>query len=225
MKKIISLIFIISAVALLGCQPPALAEEETAGDLLLKLSENQDKTQGEDIPLNNPLGFSNEVIDGLHVTGKPVEVDIDEYRLVVTGEVDNPLSLTFNQVKEMESKRIFVVLNCPGFFTDEGYWTGVDLRDLLDIAGIQEDAFRLSFISIDGYTSTLSLESVMKNEGILVAYHFQDKEFPEVHGYPLRIVAEAEPGNVWVKWLAEIKVMDSDNNTGNTMPENRVDKE
>jgi DMSO/TMAO reductase YedYZ molybdopterin-dependent catalytic subunit len=209
MKKIIIIIFIVSAIAFSGCQPPALAEEGISGDLLSKLAESQDETQDGDIPLNNPLGFSYEVIDGLHVTGEPVEVDIDEYRLKITGEVDNPLSLTFDQVKEMESKRIFAVLDCPGFFTDEGYWTGVDLKDLLELAGYHEDASKLSFISIDGYTGNLSLESVMKNESILVAYHFQDKEFPEVHGYPLRIVAKSEPGNVWVKWLAEIKVRDS----------------
>jgi DMSO/TMAO reductase YedYZ molybdopterin-dependent catalytic subunit len=220
MKKIIIIIFVASVIALFGCQPPALAEEEIAGDLLSKLAENQDGTQDEDIPLNNPLGFSNEVIEGLHVTGKPVEVDIDEYRLKVTGEVDNPLSLTFSQVKEMESKRMFAVLNCPGFFTDEGYWTGVDLRYLLELTGLHEGAFMVSFTSIDGYTGTLSLESIMESEGMLVAYHFQDKEFPEVHGYPLRIVAEAEPGNVWVKWLAEIIVLDSDDKADNTMPEN-----
>jgi DMSO/TMAO reductase YedYZ molybdopterin-dependent catalytic subunit len=209
MKKIILLIFMISTIALLGCQPPALAEEETAGDLLLKMTESQEEAQDEDIPLNNPLGFTNEVIDGLHVTGNPVEVDIDEYRLEVSGEVDNPLSLTFDEIKEMESKRIFAVLDCPGFFADEGYWTGVELKSLLELAGVHEDAFRISFVSIDGYTGTLSLEDIMENEGILVAYHFQDKEFPEVHGYPLRIVAKGVTGNVWVKWLAEIKVLDS----------------
>jgi DMSO/TMAO reductase YedYZ molybdopterin-dependent catalytic subunit len=135
-------------------------------------------------------------------------VDIDEYRLEVTGGVDTHLSLTFDQVKEMESKRIFAVLNCPGFFTDEGYWTGVDLRHLLELAGVNKDALRLNFIGLDDYTGTISLERVMANDGILVAYHFQDKEFPEVHGYPLRIVANGEPGNVWVKWLSEIKVLD-----------------
>jgi DMSO/TMAO reductase YedYZ molybdopterin-dependent catalytic subunit len=200
----------ISTIILFGCQPTALAEEETAGDLLLKMAENRDEVQDEDIPLNNPLGFSNQLIEGLHVTGNPVEVDIDEYRLEVTGEVDNPLNLTFDEIKEMESKRIFAVLNCPGFFTDKGYWTGVELKYLLELAGMHEDASSISFISIDGYTGTLSLEDIMENEDIMVAYHFQDKEFPEVHGYPLRIVASGVLGNVWVKWLAEIKVLDSE---------------
>jgi DMSO/TMAO reductase YedYZ molybdopterin-dependent catalytic subunit len=44
------------------------------------------------------------------------------------------------------------------------------------------------------------------NGNVFVAYHFNDKEFHKVHGYPLRITADGEPGYVWVKWLGEIRV-------------------
>ena len=90
-------------------------EEESSGDLLLKLQEKQDEFSG-----GAALGGSYPEVDGLHVTGTPVKVSISQYRLEVKGAVDNPLSLTFDQVKDMESVRKFMTLVCPGFFTDEG---------------------------------------------------------------------------------------------------------
>jgi sulfite oxidase len=42
--------------------------------------------------------------------------------------------------------------------------------------------------------------------GMLVAYSFEDKPLPKVHGYPLRVVAKDQPGSRWVKWLGEIVV-------------------
>lgn len=146
------------------------------------------------------------LFEGLHITGKPIDVDIDEYRLNITGKVDRELSLTFSDVKAMKSVRKKIDLTCPGFFTDTGYWTGVPVYDLLQKAGIKRSATQVTFSTVTGgYTSELPIERV-KEKGILVAYHFNDKEFHRVHGYPLRLVAQGEPGNVWVKWLGNIIV-------------------
>ncbi|MES0342310.1 MAG: molybdopterin-dependent oxidoreductase [Candidatus Humimicrobiaceae bacterium] len=176
---------------------------EDISDLLLKLQEKQDEIAG-----GAALGGGYVEVDGLHVTGNPVAVSISQYRLEVSGAVDNPLSLTFGEVKEMESVRIFISLVCPGFFTDEGYWTGVKVSKLLELAQINEDAARVRFTSLDGdYNRTLSVEKIMENEGIIIAYHFNDKEFSEIHGYPLRVAAENEPGYIWVKWLGKIEVL------------------
>ena len=146
------------------------------------------------------------LVDGLHVTGTPVKVDIEAYRLKVEGAVNNPLSLSFEDIQAMEAQQIYAELNCPGFFTDVGYWTGVRVRDILDKAGISEDAAAVAFIALGGsYRQQLPLELV-KEDGFLIAYKLNDKIFPPVHGYPLRLVAKGEPGSTWVKWLGEIRV-------------------
>jgi len=169
------------------------------------IAETQDSTTTTQNSLLEELGDG--VVDGLHVTGMPpIEVDIDKYRLNITGEVENTLSLTFDEIKQMKSVRKYVELNCPGAFTDKGYWTGVEISDLLEKAIVKKGASKISFISIDGgYKQSLSIEKVY-NEGFLIAYEFNDKEFSKLNGYPLRIVAKNEPGYVWVKWLGDIKV-------------------
>jgi len=145
--------------------------------------------------------------EGLHITGTPIDVDINTYRLKIIGAVDKELSLTFDEIKNIESVREDIELICPGFFVDKGYWTGVPVIELLNMAGIKEEAKKVEFISIDGsYKQTLPIEK-LDNEGFLISYQFNDKEFSKYHGYPLRLVAKGEAGSYWVKWLGEIKVI------------------
>jgi DMSO/TMAO reductase YedYZ molybdopterin-dependent catalytic subunit len=82
----------------------------------------------------------------------------------------------------------------------------VPVRDLLALAGVRPGADRVVFTSLSqGYTSALSLAD-LERDGVLVAYEFDGKPFPVVHGYPLRLTAKDHEGNVWVKWLGEIQV-------------------
>ncbi len=152
------------------------------------------------------IGGAYPLVEGLHVTGQPLDIDIETFRLEVLGAVQTPLSLSLEEIRSMAAQREFVALVCPGFFVDEGYWTGVRIGDLISLAGIKEEANTVSFISADGgYSANFSLDEV-KAEGMLIAYAFEDKPFPKVHGYPLRVVAKDHPGNRWVKWLGKIVV-------------------
>ena len=152
------------------------------------------------------IGGSYPLVDGLHVTGTPVDIDIETYRLEIRGAVETPLSLSLEQIKAMEVRRAFVVLECPGFFTDQGNWTGVGIADLLNLAGVRPEAEQIRFVAADGgYSANLKLAEVT-GEGMLVAYAFEGKPLPKVHGYPLSVVAKDQPGNRWVKWLGQIVI-------------------
>jgi len=152
------------------------------------------------------IGGAYPVVEGLHVTGQPVDIDIDTFRLEVSGAVETPLRLSLEEIQAMAAEREFVTLVCPGFFVDEGHWTGVAIGDLITLASLEDEASTVSFISADGsYSVNLGLDEVMA-EGMLIAYAFEDKPLHKVHGYPLRVVAKDQPGNRWVKWLGKIVV-------------------
>lgn len=169
--------------------------------------------------VNIPLATGNKISEttpvqtaeeGLHRTGVPIDVDIKTYRLKITGAVDKEVNLTFDELKKMESVREEIELVCEDLyqdnFVDKGYWTGVRVIDLLNLVGIKKDAKDVEFISIDdSYKELLPLE-LLKNDGFLIAYKFNDKEFSKYNGYPLRLVAKGQAGSYWVKWLGEIKV-------------------
>lgn len=198
------LIFSITAVflSITSCRPVLLDEhmQEPPPSNLDGIVVNVEEES-----LGQPAYLS--LYEGLHVTGIPIDVDIDKYRLRITGYVEDETELTYEEVKTLDPERIYSVLDCPGYFVDKGYWTGVKVSDLLEIAGLRKQASRVSFISIDGsYRQEILLNEALDDK-MLISYEFNDKEFSSVHGFPLRLVADGKPGNYWVKWLGEIELL------------------
>ena len=143
----------------------------------------------------------------IHTTGRPVEVDIEEYRLVIDGLVERPLSLTYQEILSRPQISEVVLLICPGFFWDNAQWTGTPLASLLEEAGLREGAKKVKFYSLDGYQSSLTLEEALA-EGVFLAYQVNGQPLPPEHGFPLRLVARHQFGGKWVKWLERIEVTD-----------------
>ena len=142
---------------------------------------------------------------GLHVTGTMQVIDVQAYRLGVTGKVDRPLSLTYDDLRCMPKLAEQATLVCPGFFQDEGTWAGVSLKTVLDLAGMQPGATELKLVSADGYATTVAVKNVLAEDN-LIAYEWEGNPLPVLHGFPARAVFPALDGNAWVKWLVEIEV-------------------
>ena len=144
--------------------------------------------------------------DELHYTGfPPQEVDIAEYRLTIDGLVDNPLTLTYEDMKAYSSYTEVVLLICPGFFFDNAEWTGVPLTTIFDEAGLQAEATEITFYAMDTYKKTLPLDGLLR-EGVFLAYEVNGETIPLDHGYPLRLVVKWEYGWDWVKWIERIEI-------------------
>ena len=144
-------------------------------------------------------------IDKLHVTGTAPEVNLEDYRLALDGLVNNPLTLTYNDVVAYPSVSEVVLLICPLTFVDNAQWTGVPVSTLLAEAGIKAGATKIAFQALDGYKKVLPLEDVQK-DGVFLAYKVDGQVLPSEHGYPLRLVVKGKYGSNWVKWVTHIEV-------------------
>ena len=142
---------------------------------------------------------------GLHMTGTPQEIDLASYRLKVSGKVDRPLSLTYDDLRCMPRIQTSDVLICPGFFEDEATWAGASLEYVLELAGLQVGAASISLVGADGYSAFLTLQQARSGNNYL-AYEWEGKPIPILHGFPVRAVFPSLQGNTWVKWLVEIMV-------------------
>jgi len=142
---------------------------------------------------------------GLHVTGTAPEIDLAAYRLEVTGKVDRPLSLTYDDLRCMPRLQRQCTIVCPGFFQDDATWAGASLDYILEQAGVQPEADRLRLVGGDGYAHIVFLRDLLPEDGF-VAYEWEGEPLPIIHGFPVRAVFPCLNGNTWVKWLVEIEV-------------------
>jgi DMSO/TMAO reductase YedYZ molybdopterin-dependent catalytic subunit len=142
---------------------------------------------------------------GLHMTGHYQVVDPVAYKLKVGGKVNNPLDLTYDQIHCLPQVTAKPRLVCTGVFVDEATWTGVSLKTILDIAGVQADANALVLTSVDGFQTEVNLKDVLQQDSFL-AYEVNGQILPILHGFPIRAVFPEMPGSKWIKWLVEIQV-------------------
>jgi len=141
------------------------------------------------------------------VTGSMPHRKHDEYRLRVRGLVDQPLTLTYRELRAMRPTGLTRDFQCvTGWRVHDVQWRGVRLRDVLDRAGVQAGAKALRFASFDGvYSESLTLKQGRRDD-VLVAYELEGEELSDAHGGPVRMYVAPMYGYKSIKWLDEIEV-------------------
>ncbi len=136
------------------------------------------------------------------------DTDLDAWRLKMSGNVQKPLSLSYNQVRELPAVERNVLLICPGFFTNHGKWKGISVTELLRLAQPESGITHVSFRGPPGrYAQTVRfpVAEIASNQ-VFLAYQVNGQALPRKHGFPLRVVAEDHYGSEWVKYVHEVEV-------------------
>lgn len=162
-------------------------------------------------------------------------VDAATWRLRITGRVRHPLILGLDEVRARPRVDLPVTLECAGNGRAQldprpisqpwlveavgtAVWTGTPVRDLLDEAGLDDDAVAVAFTGLDrgmeggveqNYERGLTLAWARRPE-VLLAYEVNGQPLPPQHGFPLRLVIPGWYGMASVKWLQQITVLDRD---------------
>jgi DMSO/TMAO reductase YedYZ molybdopterin-dependent catalytic subunit len=157
------------------------------------------------LPSKIPGYTSLDEATGLHMTGTVQSIDFASYRLQVTGSVEQPLSLQYDDLRCLAKVTASPKLVCPGFFEDTAEWSGVPIVEILKLAHLKPEASHVILISVDGYKVDLDLNTAMNPENF-IAYELMGQPIPVIHGFPLRAVLPGKLGGEWVKWLGEINV-------------------
>ena len=111
-----------------------------------------------------------------------VSVDLSTYRLEVTGEVNRPLSLRYEEASKLPSITEDVLLICPGFFSNHGRWTGVHLKDLLEEAQPKKKPL---FLDIKGHGKEMRIRiDTVYRKKIFLAYRVNGNPFPKNMVFP-----------------------------------------
>ena len=135
-----------------------------------------------------------------------VAVDVKTYQLKIKGAVNHPLALSYDQILKFPPLAEVVLLICPGFFANNGRWTGVSLKALLQEAQVKKEA---RYVDVRGaYDKGVRIPlKALDRKKILLAYRVNGETLPQKHGFPLRLVYEDAYGYDWIKYVDEIVVL------------------
>jgi sulfite oxidase len=160
-------------------------------------------------------------------------VDVNEWKLTVGGEVQNPITLTLDELKRAPKHAVTVTLECAGngraFFdppvagiqwekgaVGTARFAGARLADVLNKAGVKPTG---QFVAMNGADKPLGkMPDFIRNIPIkkaldadtILAYEMNGEALPFLHGFPLRAVVPGWEGAYAVKWLTDIQVIEKE---------------
>ncbi|ESP88935.1 oxidoreductase molybdopterin binding protein [Candidatus Halobonum tyrrellensis G22] len=138
-------------------------------------------------------------------------VNRESWSLRVTGAVEEPTEFDFADIAGRPAHHRFVSLRCVGDpvngrKTDNALWTGVPITDLVEEAGVDaEEGCCVMLRADDGYYEEFPLEAL---DGGFLAYGMNGLDLPRGHGYPVRALIPGHWGEINVKWLTEIEILE-----------------
>lgn len=140
-------------------------------------------------------------------------VDGAAWRLRIHGLVDREVSMSLEELSALPVIEQYVTIACVsnkvgGKLIGNALWTGVDLREVLAIAGPRADATQLVGRSVDDFTAGMPMSWVMDPGRVpMIALGMNGEPLPRDHGYPARLIIPGLYGYVSAtKWLAELEL-------------------
>jgi len=187
-----------------GC---GISNDDTSSQTDLQELTKIEVTEYEGKDLSSLTDFRENSIKG------PQYINTDVYTLTIDGLVEQPNSLTYDEVLDNQKYTKVVTLHCVEGWSVDILWEGILLADLFEAVDIQESADTVIFHSEDGYSTALPLQTIMDRQ-LMIAYKMNGVVLPPERGFPFQLVAEDKLGYKWIKWITRIELSDDANYKG-----------
>ena len=178
-----------------------------------------------------PISAYPQAQGGDHVFERLLADGFADYRLQVSGLVENPLSLSMADLRTLPKQEQTTLHNCIQGWTSIGRWGGAPMGLILDQARPSPEAKYLAFHSfgMHEYSGKPYYECVAMSIGrhhqTILAYELNGEPLPLQHGAPLRVRFETKLGFKMVKFLRAIEVVADYRKIGDGMGGVREDEQ
>jgi DMSO/TMAO reductase YedYZ molybdopterin-dependent catalytic subunit len=141
------------------------------------------------------------------------QVDSASWTLTITGQVENEIEITFDDLLALPLEEHLVTLSCVsnevgGDLIGNALWLGYPIRELLARAKPLAGADMVLSTSVDGFTAGTPLDTLQDADRVaILAVGMNGEPLPVEHGFPVRMVVAGLYGYVSAtKWVSELKV-------------------
>jgi sulfite oxidase len=164
---------------------------------------------------------------------EPVELNAEDWRLAVGGEVDKPATFSLRELARLPVRTVVNTLECagngrglyrpqvPGIQWQKGAvgtarFSGPRLADVLHRSGVKSNGKHVMFRGLDEvpgkvppFIRSIPIEKALDSD-TLIATHMNGAPITKHHGFPARAMVPGWIGAASCKWLAEIKILESE---------------
>lgn len=122
---------------------------------------------------------------------------------------DREVTLTRAELLGMTQRTVDLPIACVEGWSADGRWTGVRVRDLLDLveAPRGSDVLVVSLQENGAFRRSTLQNSFVEDDRTLLALGLDGEALSLDHGYPARIIAPNRPGVLQTKWVTRIEVL------------------
>ncbi len=135
------------------------------------------------------------------------KIDTVKFRLLVEGDVNNPLSLSMADIQEMPHTSMIIRHVCVEGWAAIVQWGGLQLRDIVALAKPKSNIRYVYFESADGYYESWDIASALHPQ-TLMAYEKNGQPLPVDNGAPLRLASPIKLGYKQSKWVTRILLVE-----------------
>ena len=139
-------------------------------------------------------------------------IDASSWSLQIDGMVDNPLTLTYDELLALPLIERDITLTCVsnevgGPYVSTGRWLGVPFAEIIRRVGVRPGVDQVySYSSDSGYTCSTPYAAVSDGRDAMVVVGLNGEVLPDPRGFPARMLVPGLFGFVSAtKWLERIE--------------------
>jgi len=139
--------------------------------------------------------------------GTQPDISTDTWKLVLDGEVEHPVSLTWKDFMDLPQTEDTSDFHCVTTWSKLNMnWKGVRLVDLAAMVQPRETATHILCYGYDDYTTNVSLEEALKPD-VLLVHTVEGNPLPKEHGGPVRMITPQLYAWKGSKWISRIEFL------------------
>lgn len=155
------------------------------------------------IPVGQTLTVKWPVLD----LGIQPNISLSEWRLVIDGDVESPVELTWEDFLALPQTEDTSDFHCVTTWSKLNMnWKGVRLLDLAALVQPHETATHILCYGYDEYTTNVSLEEALKPD-VLLVHTVEGVPLPKEHGGPVRMITPQLYAWKGSKWISRIEFL------------------
>ncbi|HTU72051.1 MAG TPA: molybdopterin-dependent oxidoreductase [Trebonia sp.] len=142
----------------------------------------------------------------------PPKVAASSWQLRIHGMVDNPMTVSFDDLLRMPMEENDITLTCVsegvgGPFIGNARWQGTLLAPLLKKAGVQKGANQIVMRDVKGMSLGVATDPVLDGRASMLAIGMNGSALPAAQGFPVRVVVPGLYGYVSAcKWVVDMEL-------------------